>query len=147
MQSDIQRRTKNGGGTDETQAELCAIISASCHPKEPNIPVTSSVSFVRYVLSADAISCLACGLLQVTLTTVLSERLGLPMTLLAETGIFLLLYGAALVFLATRILVPSTMLWPLIMANMAWAVAGIAVRRPALPQKFQEAAGNLFRSC
>ena len=91
------------------------------------MPVTSSVSFLRYVLWADAISCLACGLLQVTLTTVLSERLGLPVTLLADTGMFLLLYGGALLFLAKRVMVPSAILWLLITGNMAWAMACIAV--------------------
>ena len=51
------------------------------------MPLTSSDNFMRFVLWAGAISCLACGLLQVSLTTVLSERLGLPATLLADTGI------------------------------------------------------------
>jgi len=91
------------------------------------MPLTSSVNFMRFVLWADAISCLACGLLQVALTTLLSERLGLPATLLAETGIFLLLYGAAVLFLATRIRVPNAIVWLLIAGNMAWAVAFIAI--------------------
>ncbi|MGO9946419.1 MAG: hypothetical protein ACLPWG_06185 [Steroidobacteraceae bacterium] len=91
------------------------------------MPLTSSVSFLRYVLWADAISCLACGLLQVTLTTVLTERLGLPATLLADTGIFLAMYGAAVLFLATRTGVPSAIVWLLIAGNMAWALACIAV--------------------
>jgi hypothetical protein len=63
----------------------------------------------------------------VALTTLLSERLGLPATLLAETGIFLLLYGAAVLFLATRIRVPNAIVWLLIAGNMAWAVAFIAI--------------------
>jgi hypothetical protein len=91
------------------------------------MPVTSSDNFMRLVLWADAISCLACGLLQVSLTTVLSERLGLPATLLVDTGIFLLLYGAAVLFLATRIRVASAIVWLLIAGNMAWAVACIAI--------------------
>jgi len=90
------------------------------------MPVISSVNFMRCVLWADAISCLACGLLQLALTSVLSERLGLPATLLADTGIFLLLYGAAVVFLATRIRVPNVIVWLLIAGNVAWAVACVA---------------------
>ena len=91
------------------------------------MPLTSSDNFMRFVLWADAISCLACGVLQVSLTTVLSERLGLPAALLADTGIFLLLYGAAVLFLATRIRVPSAIVWLLIAGNLAWAVACIAI--------------------
>ncbi len=90
------------------------------------MPLTSSVNFMRFVLWADVISCLACGLLQLALTTVLSERLGLSATLLAYTGIFLLLYGAAVLFIATRIRVPNAIVWLLIAGNMAWAVACIA---------------------
>ena len=101
-------------------------MAAGCHLKEPDMPVTSSVNFMRFVLWADAISCLACGLLQVSLTTVLSERLGLPAALLAGTGLFLLLYGAAVGFLATRIRVPNVIVWLLIAGNMAWALACIA---------------------
>jgi|SRR5271163_2782608 len=91
------------------------------------MPLTSSDNFMRFVLWADAISCLVCGLLQVSLATVLSERLGLPAALLADTGIFLLLYGAAVLFLATRIRVPSAIVWLLIAGNLAWAVACIAI--------------------
>jgi hypothetical protein len=91
------------------------------------MPLKSSDNFMRFVLWADAISCLACGFLQVSLTTVLSERLGLAATLLADTGIFLLLYGAVVLFLATRIRVASATVWLLIAGNMAWAVACIAI--------------------
>lgn len=90
------------------------------------MPLTSSVNFMRLVLWADAISCLVCGLLQVSLTTVMSERLGLPASLLADTGIFLLFYGAAVLFLAMRIRAPNATVWLLIAGNMAWAVACIA---------------------
>jgi hypothetical protein len=98
------------------------------------MPLTSSVNFMRFVLWADAISCLACGLLQVALTTVLSERLGLPETLLADTGIFLLLYGAAVLFLATRIRVPNAIVWLLIAGNVAWAAACIAILSGAVAE-------------
>ena len=88
---------------------------------------TSAPGFLRFVLWADAISCLACGLLQVFLSTVLSERLGLPATLLADTGIFLLLYGALLGFLATRNRTANPVVWLLIGGNLAWAAACIAL--------------------
>jgi hypothetical protein len=84
-------------------------------------------SFLRYVLWADALSCLACGLLQVTLTATVSERLGLPSMLLVDTGMFLLFYGAAVAFLATRIYTPRAIIWLLIAGNIGWAVACIAL--------------------
>jgi hypothetical protein len=87
----------------------------------------SSPNFLRYVLWADAISCLICGLLQVAFTGTLTEWLGLPTTLLAGTGEFLLLYGVVVAFLATRIRVPTVIVWLLIAGNIAWAVACIAI--------------------
>lgn len=88
---------------------------------------TSAASFLRFVLWADAISCLACGLLQVILATFLSGRLGLPATLLADTGIFLLLYGALVGFLATRNRNANPIIWLLIAGNLAWAAACVAL--------------------
>ena len=87
----------------------------------------SSVRFLRHVLWVDAVSCLACGLLQVTLTATLVERLGLPATLLADTGVFLLLYGAAVAIFAMRIRSPGMVIWLLIAGNGAWAAACIAL--------------------
>jgi hypothetical protein len=87
----------------------------------------NSPHFLRYVLWADALSCLACGLLQVIFTASLSERLGLPAILLADTGEFLLLYGAAVAFLAARIRAPAPIIRLLIAGNIAWAVACIAL--------------------
>jgi hypothetical protein len=87
----------------------------------------SSARFLRRVLWADAISCLACGLLQVTLAATLSSRLGLPAILLVDVGLFLLLYGAAVLFLATRIRIANSIVWLLIAGNIAWAVACIAL--------------------
>jgi hypothetical protein len=95
--------------------------------KEPNMSFANSPHFLRYVLWADALSCLACGLLQVIFTASLSERLGLPAILLADTGEFLLLYGAAVAFLAARIRAPAPIIRLLIAGNIAWAVACIAL--------------------
>ena len=88
---------------------------------------TSAAGFLRFVLWADAISCLACGLLQVFFTTFLSERLGLPATLLADTGIFVLLCGAVVGLLATRNRTANPIVWLLIAGNLAWAAVCIAL--------------------
>ena len=82
---------------------------------------------LRIVLWADAASCLICGLLQVSFVRPLSQYLGLVPTLLAGTGEFLLLYGAAVAFLAMRARVPLAVIWLLIVGNIAWAVASVGL--------------------
>lgn len=83
----------------------------------------ASHNFLHYVLWADAISCLACGALQIIFTRFLSQHLGLPLFLLADTGFFLLVYGIVVAFLALRARVPAALIWPLIVGNVTWGVA------------------------
>lgn len=82
----------------------------------------SSPNFLRHVLRADALSCVACGLLQVASTGTMARLLGLPETLLAYTGEFLLLYAAAVAFISTRKPVPRPLVWVLVASNLAWAL-------------------------
>jgi len=93
----------------------------------------SSPNFLRYVLWADAISCLTCGILQVAFTASLTEWLGLPAELLTGSGEFLLVYGVVVAFLATRNRVPAMVLWLLIAGNCAWGVACIAILLGGMP--------------
>lgn len=86
----------------------------------------SSPNFLRNVLWADAVSCLSCGLLQVFFTGPMSNLLGLPAGLLAYTGEFLLVYGAAVAFIATRRPPPAAIVWLLVIGNGGWALACIA---------------------
>jgi hypothetical protein len=81
----------------------------------------SSPNFLRNVLRADALSCAACGLLQLTLTGAMARLLGLPETLLAYSGEFLLLYAAAVAFVSMRKPVPRPLVWALMAGNLAWA--------------------------
>ncbi|MFC5521382.1 hypothetical protein [Polaromonas jejuensis] len=81
----------------------------------------SSPNFLRNVLRVDALSCVACGLLQVALTGTMARLLGLPETLLAYTGEFLLMYAAAVAFISTRKPVPRSLVWALVAGNLAWA--------------------------
>jgi hypothetical protein len=82
---------------------------------------------LRYVLWADAISCLACGLLQVVFTASLGQILGLPLTLLADTGLFLLVYGTVVGFLAMQARGRNAFIWLLIVGNVTWGVAAVGV--------------------
>jgi hypothetical protein len=83
--------------------------------------------FLRIVLWADAASCLICGLLQVSFVRPLSQYLGLAPALLAGTGDFLLLYGAAVAFLATRARAPAGIIWLLVVGNVAWGLAAVGI--------------------
>ena len=87
----------------------------------------------RYVLWADAISCLACGILQVALTSPLSSYFGLSQNLLTGTGVFLLPFGAVVALLAMRTRVPNAIVGVLIAGNILWGVlaAGTLLRGDA----------------
>jgi hypothetical protein len=94
---------------------------------ETNMPLKTHQNFLRYVLWADAISCLVCGILQVALAGPLSSYLGLSASLLMDTGVFLLVYAAVVAFLATRTQVPGAILGLLIVGNIVWGVLAVAI--------------------
>lgn len=83
----------------------------------------SSPHFLRHVLRADALSCLACGLLQVLFPGQMARLLGLPDALLAYTGEFLLVYAAVVAFVAMRVPVPRPLVWLLVAGNLGWALS------------------------
>jgi hypothetical protein len=81
----------------------------------------SSPNFLRNVLRLDALSCLACGLLQVAFPAAMAELLRLPEALLAYTGEFLLAYAAGVAVISTLKPVPRPLVWALVAGNLAWA--------------------------
>jgi hypothetical protein len=89
--------------------------------------IISSPNLLRMALWADAVISLASGALQVAATGPMSEWLGLPTSLLAYTGEFFLLYGAAVAFLATRKQPPPALIWLLVIGNACWAAATLAL--------------------
>lgn len=88
-----------------------------------SIPFMSSPNFLRNVLRADALSCVACGVLQVVFTGQMAQLLGLPGALLAYTGEFLLVYAAVVAFVSTRDPLPRAPVWVLVAGNLGWAIA------------------------
>jgi uncharacterized membrane protein YdcZ (DUF606 family) len=88
-----------------------------------SIPFMSSPNFLRNVLRADALSCVACGVLQVVFTGQMAQLLGLPEALLAYTGEFLLAYAAVVAFVSTRDPLPRPLVWVLLAGNLGWAIA------------------------
>lgn len=88
--------------------------------------IFSSPQFLRVVLRADAASGLATSLLQLLLTGLLVDLLGLPGELLIGSGLMLLVYAAGAAFLANCDPIPRPLVWVLVAGNWAW-VAGCLV--------------------
>jgi hypothetical protein len=82
-------------------------------------------SFLRWVLFADAATCVATGLLLTFGSGPLGEYLGLPEGLLRYSGISLLPFAALLVYLATRETLSSPVVWTVIVLNALWAADSI----------------------
>ena len=83
----------------------------------------SSPNFLRNVLRADALSCAACGLLQVAAPGALTSLLGLPQPLLAYSGEFLIAYAIFVAWLSTRQPIPRALVGLLVVGNLGWALA------------------------
>lgn len=89
--------------------------------------IFASPRFLRNVLFADAASCLATGVLQLAFTEALARLLNLPAPLLTGTGVFLLVYAAAVALVATREPLPRPVVWLLVAGNLGWALGCIAL--------------------
>lgn len=78
-------------------------------------------NFLRNVLRVDALSCIACGALQVAFPQAMARLLNLPEALVTYTGGFLLLYAAVVAFISTRNPLPRPIVWVLVAGNLGWA--------------------------
>lgn len=89
--------------------------------------ILAAPRFLRHVLLADAMSCLATGAAQVTAARPLSTLLGLPPALLAGTGWFLLAYAAVVALVAIRDPLPARPVRAFAAGNLAWALGCVAL--------------------
>lgn len=80
---------------------------------------------LRQVLTFDALTCAAFGLLLVLAAAPLAPLVGLPAALLFWAGV-VLFPSAVLMFLAARKTAPL-LVWTIILGNVAWVLASIAV--------------------
>jgi hypothetical protein len=87
--------------------------------------------FLRYALIADALACTALVVLQLSLVELLASQLQLPAILLTGSGVFLAVYVALLIVLASSKSVLKAMVWLVVVGNVAWAIACLALA--ALP--------------
>jgi hypothetical protein len=90
--------------------------------------MSGSVSiFLRRVLILDAVLSAVMGVIMALAATPLSSLLGLPASLLIWTGLSLLPFAAFVGWLAKRELPPRAGLWAVIVCNVLWTVASLAL--------------------
>jgi hypothetical protein len=96
------------------------------HSMEPNMSITPSL-FLRRALLADAVASAGTGALLTFGAGLLTNLLGLPEMLLREAGIFLLPYAAFVGWLGTRERLPEAVVWLVIVGNVLWTAASVAL--------------------
>lgn len=79
-------------------------------------------NFLRYVLLADAATCLATGLLLTVGAELLEQFLGLPTQLSRYSGISLFPFAAFLIYLARHENLSPFALWAVIILNALWTI-------------------------
>lgn len=77
-------------------------------------------TFLRWVLFADAATCVASGLLMMFGSRELEQVLGLPTGLLRYSGLSLLPFAAFLIYLARREHFSRSAVWAVILLNALW---------------------------
>ena len=81
-----------------------------------------SSPFLRWVLCADAATCIGTGMLMFAGAGTLEQSVGLPSGLLRYAGISLLPFAAFLVYLATRENPSPSVVWAVIVLNVLWTI-------------------------
>ncbi len=82
-------------------------------------------TFLRWVLFADAATCIAIGLLMIFGSNLLEQFLGLPTQLSRYAGFSLLPFAALLIYLARRENLSPPAVWAVIVLNALWTVDSI----------------------
>ena len=79
-------------------------------------------NFLRFVLFADAATCVACGLLLSAGGALLQNIVGLPLGLMFYAGLSLLPFAALLIYAATRKSISKTVVWLIVGLNLLWTI-------------------------
>lgn len=82
-------------------------------------------NFLRWVLFADAATCVATGLLLMLGSSSLQQSLGLSAKLMQYAGISLLPFAAFVIYLATEENAVLSMVWAVILLNALWTIDSI----------------------
>ena len=83
--------------------------------------------FLRRILLADAVTCVATGLLMLAGASVLEPWLGLPAALLQTAGALLLPIAGFIMYAGTRPMLSRSMVRMIIAGNALWVAASIAL--------------------
>jgi hypothetical protein len=86
-----------------------------------------STSFLRRVLLADALTCVATGLLLLLGARFLEPLLGLPVALLQNTGLVLLPIAGFIAHVGTRVEISRRLVWVVIAGNVLWVMDSAAL--------------------
>jgi len=89
------------------------------------MPLFRTSTFLRWVLLADAATCIAVGLLMSFGSGLLEQFLGLPTELSRYAGFSLLPFAAFLIYLAGRENLSPPAVWAVIVLNALWTVDSI----------------------
>src|SRR4051812_41476544 len=96
-------------------------------PKELSMSHIVMSSFLRRVLTADALISAAAGLVMVAAAGLLHELLQLPAALLQVAGAMLFPWAAALLWLTRKPAVPRAAVWAVIVLNVVWVADSVWV--------------------
>jgi hypothetical protein len=88
---------------------------------------TAPSRFLRWVLIADAATCVATGLLMLIGSASLAKFLGLPDGLLRYAGSSLLPFALLLLYLTSRESLPPAAVWTVIVLNALWTMDSFLV--------------------
>ncbi len=102
----------------------------------------SNSLFLRRILALDSLSCLAIGLPMSLGAAALAPLFGLPGALVRGAGLALLPLAAFIFWLATRAAPPRTLVWLVILGNLAWTAESFII----LGQHHATALGTAFVS-
>jgi hypothetical protein len=84
-------------------------------------------TFLRTVIGLDAAACGLMGAGFAFDAGLLEGPLGLSPAFMQPVGLFLVVYAAGLVFLATRPALPRGVVWALVAFNVAWAIESLGI--------------------
>lgn len=79
-------------------------------------------NFLRFVLLADAVTGIICGLLLTFGVNFLQSLLGLPYSLMFYSGLSLFPFVGLLIYSATRKSISKTIIWLIIGINFIWTI-------------------------
>jgi hypothetical protein len=102
--------------------QMFTAVAAVTHERTSTMHATRSSSFLRQVLTIDAVVSGTTGLAMIALAGPLEALLGVPATLLRYAGISLVPFVAVVAWLATRERVARPAVWAVIALNVMWTV-------------------------